>query len=244
MLDLKFIGRGSAFNTKMGNNSAYFKVKDSLVLIDCGSETFSKLKENEEIIKGIKNCYIIITHLHPDHVGSLGDYIFYNYFCNEGLITHIMYPEPHKLEQLLTLQGVRRQYYTLNNEFEDIRSDGKSFILNDPNLNDCTIYSHSVKHMDNISSFAYCISDMDEGIYYSGDTYELKEFAYKALLLNNIDRIYQDTCLADYPNNVHANIDKMYEQLKDYPMKDKIYCMHLDDEKILEKIKQYGFNHV
>ena len=33
---LKFIGMGSAFNTGLGNTSAYIKKEDRMLLIDCG----------------------------------------------------------------------------------------------------------------------------------------------------------------------------------------------------------------
>ena len=40
---LKFLGRGSAFNTKEGNTSAYYITKNNnLILFDCGS-TVSKV---------------------------------------------------------------------------------------------------------------------------------------------------------------------------------------------------------
>ena len=77
---LKFIGTGSAFNTKLGCNSAYIIKNNSLILFDCGGDVFSKLKELNIIKDEFKNIYIFITHLHPDHIGSLGDLIYYNYF--------------------------------------------------------------------------------------------------------------------------------------------------------------------
>lgn len=241
---LNFIGSGSAFNTKMGNNSAYIKDNNSLLLIDCGSEVFSKLNDSE-IIKNIKRCYVIITHLHPDHVGSLGDLIFYNYFMNEGLITDIIYPEYDKIEELLTLQGVRREYYNLNSEIKDIVSMNDSFLIFDLNLGSCFIESHNVIHMDNINSFGYIIDVMGEKVFYSGDNCNILEEAYLQLKNNQIDKIYQDTCLANYPNNVHLNIDILndYCDTNNIP-KNKIYCMHLDDEKAIEIIKEYGFNYV
>ena len=37
-MDLKFLGRGSAFNVLEGNTSCYFIEKDELFLIDCGEK--------------------------------------------------------------------------------------------------------------------------------------------------------------------------------------------------------------
>ena len=40
MQSLKFLGRGSAFNTVEGNTSAYFVRDNILFLIDCGETVF------------------------------------------------------------------------------------------------------------------------------------------------------------------------------------------------------------
>ena len=42
-MDLKFLGRGSAFNVLEGNTSCYFIEKDELFLIDCGENVFNCL---------------------------------------------------------------------------------------------------------------------------------------------------------------------------------------------------------
>lgn len=46
MNQLKFLGTGSAFNTKLGNTSAYLlnNDKSAMLLFDCGETVFSKLK--------------------------------------------------------------------------------------------------------------------------------------------------------------------------------------------------------
>ena len=76
---LNFIGIGSAFNTQFGNTSAFIKKEDSLLLIDSGGTVFHRLQELN-ILEELKKIYIVITHTHPDHVGSLGDVIFYSYY--------------------------------------------------------------------------------------------------------------------------------------------------------------------
>ena len=42
-MELKFLGRGAAFNPKENNNSAYFIEKNNLFLIDCGESVFKKV---------------------------------------------------------------------------------------------------------------------------------------------------------------------------------------------------------
>ena len=62
-MDLKFLGRGSAFNVLEGNTSCYFIEKDELFLIDCGENVFNcliKKKLSEyKLLKKIKPALII-----------------------------------------------------------------------------------------------------------------------------------------------------------------------------------------
>ena len=84
---LNFIGTGSAFNTELGNTSAFVKKNNSLLLIDCGGTVFHRFQELN-IFEGLENLYIIITHTHPDHVGSLGEVIFYSYYNHGNTIQY------------------------------------------------------------------------------------------------------------------------------------------------------------
>ena len=86
-MELKFLGRGSAFNVEEGNTSAYYKSKNDMLLIDCGSDVFKKIVK-KHLLDNVYDLYIAITHSHPDHIGSLGDLIFYcYYFCHFFLRT-------------------------------------------------------------------------------------------------------------------------------------------------------------
>ena len=48
---LKFIGTGSAFNTELGNTSAYIKQNKTLLLIDAGPTVFARAKERKRYHK-------------------------------------------------------------------------------------------------------------------------------------------------------------------------------------------------
>ena len=80
---LKFIGTGSCFNYKMGNNSAYYihnvNGKKRFILFDCGEDVFHKILNNN-LLNEIDEVFVVITHLHSDHVGSLPSFVFYLHF--------------------------------------------------------------------------------------------------------------------------------------------------------------------
>src|SRR5574344_116865 len=99
MNQLQFLGTGSAFNTKLGNTSAYLlnNDKSAMLLFDCGETVFSKLKPILEKNKNISELTICITHSHSDHIGSLPTLLYYLYYmykdeckCNKNINVHII----------------------------------------------------------------------------------------------------------------------------------------------------------
>ena len=93
-MELKFLGRGSAFNVKEGNTSAFFYSNGELFLIDCGESVFERVVNNY-LLDNIKAINILITHTHGDHVGSLGSLILYCYH-NLDIKVNIILPSKHK----------------------------------------------------------------------------------------------------------------------------------------------------
>lgn len=228
---LKFLGRGSAFNTKEGNTSAYIKKEENLLMIDCGENIFDRIKQRN-LLEGVKHIFVMITHLHPDHVGSLGSLIFYCYHM-KNMKVHVRYEKVDDLEKLLRLQGVTHEKYTIS-------SCGENFRVG--SLNIAKIESCEVKHTENLNSFAYKIRFYDgKHIFYSGDTNEITSEGINDLKNGYYDEFYIDTCLADYGGNVHLSLRKLCELIPKI-VRHKIYCMHYDCDELIEKIREEGFN--
>lgn len=76
-MKINFLGIGAAFNTEDYNTSAYIKRDDKMILIDCGETIARNIIENN-ILDDIKELYVLISHTHSDHVGSLGTLLFYS----------------------------------------------------------------------------------------------------------------------------------------------------------------------
>lgn len=226
-MELKFLGRGSAFNTKEGNTSAYYKLNngEDMILIDCGESVFQQII-NKNILNNVKNIIVLITHLDSDHVGSLSSLIHYCHYCCNDIKPNIYFPDEDIL-MLLELQGHKLK---------------EDFTWNSPiRIKYLEIDSYPTKHIDKLNCYGYFINlPNGKNIWYSGDC----SYPTNIDILFDIDEFYQDTCLSDYKGNVHTSLRLLCEKIpKEYvDYRNKIYCMHLDCGELIEKAKSEGFN--
>lgn len=232
---LSFIGTGSAFNTKLGNNGAYLKSPDgkTLFMIDCGELTFDRLQKYK-VLDGVENLHVLITHFHPDHVGSLGSLVFYMYYKDtQQFPTVTIYtPDHQSVENLFKLVGVTNRMYnmsrlTLGNERNLVdfgEGIGRVFILpvrteHDPKLKVC--YGYRLEFVD----------QKGKVIYYSGDSSEIPPAMMRELISGRIDLFYQDTTSKDYEGNVHLSLNKLNAMIPyGEGIRTKIHCMHVDPD--------------
>lgn len=231
---LKFLGRGSAFNTIEGNTSAYFIKDNILFLIDCGETIFHKLITNDKLKKliaenQINDIQVYITHLHSDHIGSLSSLIYYCYFIL-GMKIKIHYPDidiyeygfSSKLITLLTLQG---------ND-----SDTQYEFLLEPH--EC-IKARKVIHVDEFKNYCYMINIDNKKIFYSGDCSTLPSLELAKIHDNFYDEMYIECAINK--SNVHLDFEYL-NTLIPLELRDKIYLMHIDNtEKVKELANKYNF---
>ncbi|WP_027626515.1 MBL fold metallo-hydrolase [Clostridium lundense] len=225
MLKLNFLGRGSAFNIKEGNTSAYIKNGKDFILLDCGEDIFERIINNN-LLNDVSNVYAIITHLNSDHVGSLSSLIYYCYYIKK--ITPNIYFPGAELQQLLNLMG---HYKEFNLTLPEVAINF--------NINNICFKFIQVTHIEKMNCYGIIIKDEDSLIYYSGDSNNIsKDILNK---LNEIDYIYQDTCLADYRGNPHLALRKLSELIaKEW--RSKVYCMHIDNDELITQAREQGFN--
>ena len=239
---LKFIGSGSAFNTKLGNTSAYCKKDNQLLLIDCGSNVFQRIKENN-ILEGIEHVYALVTHAHADHVGSLADLIFYTYYSlgefAKNKIT-IISPSDTKVNDLLSINGCVEGLHfsrkilpiTMDIEIESM---------------DMYICFAPTVHVEYISSYRIALRigrySNSVRILYSGDATGTYFYNKETLIekLETFDIFYVDTCKADYVGNPHLSLRELTELIPE-EYRHKIWCMHLDEGFDREEAEALGFN--
>lgn len=216
---LNFLGTGGAFAFKLGNNSAYMINSGELLLIDCGESTMKTIYDLN-LLNGIDKVYILITHLHSDHVGSLGSFIFY---CEERDVT-IIYPNVNDMKTLLKFYGVASHAKVVSPlEFTDFK-----------------VTAYKQIH-EKLEAYGYIFEYGGETIYFSGDTKSIPKEALDLLFANKIDYFYED--LREEESEFHISFNEI-EKLIPKKYRNKVYCMHFNKPEEIPKIKALGFNTV
>lgn len=222
-MKLNFLGKGSAFYPVYGNTGAYILRGNELYLIDCGETIFDRLYRKVDL-DGIKQVYVILTHLHADHVGSLGTIISY-FYCLHGMRIHIIHPED-TVVKLLTLEGIDRERYIYT----------KTLPKNNAGL---TAEAVEVVHAEDMKCYGYILSDQEECIYYSGDAALLPKRILEDFGEGRISRIYQDTSTHSSPHPSHCFYGCLEQWIPD-EKRCQVFCMHLDSS-CEELLKGKGF---
>ena len=156
MKKLKFLGIGSAFYPPFDNTSAFFTHNDDFYLIDCGESVFKKIWDLKEM-KESKNIFILVTHFHCDHVGSLGSLISYLYL-KMNKVPYIVHPT-EKIKEYLKVVGIEENFYIYKNMLPEISQIKNNHV--------------EVKHVDDMVCYGYEIIFPEETIYYSGDAVDI-----------------------------------------------------------------------
>lgn len=210
-MKLNFLGKGAAFYPTYGNTGAYILDQKDLYLLDCGESAFHTLYE-KGLMDEAERVYVLITHLHADHIGSLGSLISY-FYCVRKKPVFIIHPEKTIVE-LLKLQGLSEAGYCYLERLPE---------------NAAGIQAKPVEvfHVPDMKCYGYLLTDQDGVFYYSGDAAGIPSDVLEAFKQGQIDRIYQDTSTHDEEHPTHCYY-KILEQLVPAGLRDKVYCMHLD----------------
>ncbi|MEW6548517.1 MAG: MBL fold metallo-hydrolase [Spirochaetota bacterium] len=227
-MNLTFLGLGSAFNPTMDNSNAWFSQGSTFFLIDCGETTFGRIWNNPDYLSS-KETAVIVTHLHADHVGSLGSLISYSYYV-AGKKIRVCHPLD-TVVGLLDLLGIQRRCY----EFVRLE-EGKAADLGE-GLRATPL---KVEHVEDMTCFGYILDDGAERIYFSGDAKNIPGEVVAGLASGYIRRIYQDTSAKESDHPTHATISYL-EKTIDPALRSRVFCIHLDyDYRALLEEKGFG----
>ncbi len=223
-MKLKFLGIGAGFYPTYYNTSAYFIVDNNLILIDCGETVYKRLLDSIDI-HSVDNIYVLITHLHADHVGSLPSLISYC-ACVVNKKIQVLHSE-ETICELLRLTGIKESFYTHHKQFEHT-------------IKGVTIKPVRVKHAKDMKCFGYEIITEDDHIYYSGDSSSISEDILEKYLNGQIKRIYQDTSSSISNSSSHMYVGFL-EEIIPKEFRKNVFCMHLDKD-YKEELRQKGFS--
>lgn len=219
-MELNFIGIGGAFNTELGSNSAYIKENDKILFLDFGLDTFSKVVKYR-LVNKIDEIYVLITHLHGDHVGGLPTFIQYCYLCFNKRVKLINNSDAFKSElvKLLKITGVEETNYEFIN-LDDLKFEFK-------------VSLKKTIHTPLLECYSVIFTDeKDRKILYTSDSKDI-EFVTKAINDEKFSKIYTEV-------GEHPNVHMEYDELKKLD-KDKLVMMHIESETLYEKILEDGY---
>lgn len=221
MITLNFLGRGAAFYPKFGNTNAWFAYGNDLFFLDFGEEAYHRVAGILPLEK-YDHVYVILTHLHADHVGSLASLCSYM-ACVLHRTLDIIHPVD-TVVQLLTLEGISKSFYRYATDLPE----------NCP----VQITPVEVQHAEDMKAFGYIVRSEEDAFYYSGDAAYLPEMVKTLYLDSSIDRIYHDT--SSHESQSHCWYQRLEEAIP-AEKREKVYCMHLDSDMV-EFLQEKGFS--
>lgn len=218
-MKLNFLGNGSGFAKT--HTGAYFINGKDLVLIDCSMLNIHKILELG--IDNFDNVYLLITHMHDDHVSGLNlfiQYMFYVYKNKLKLFIPTELIDDVKME--LKIKGIPDDIYHLIN-------------LDETNKFDWFVDKIKTSHSPELEGkcFGYKLKIQNVNIVYSGDTNVLNVYEEH---LKDCNEFYVD--VSALYGKVHLKYEDVESTLLSYIDKYKlnVFIMHIDDETALRKM--------
>lgn len=218
-MKLNFIGIGGAFYSELGCNCAYIKEDNKILFIDCGLDSFDKILKYK-LLENIDEIYVVVTHTHGDHVGSLATFIQYAAIIL-NIKVKIIDNSPSftaNLVTLLDIMAVDKSYYELVSE-------------KDINLS-FTITLKKTTHTPMLECYSIIFEKNNKKTLYTGDSNDIE---YLKLAVNDptFEKIYTE--IGEY-----ASVHMDYKEIINLN-KNKIVLMHIEGPELMEKIKDLGF---
>lgn len=212
-MELKFIGIGGAFNSELGSNSSYIEENDKILFIDIGLDTFGKIVKYK-LINESKEIYVLITHLHGDHVGGLPTFIQYVDVCFKKKVKIVINSDTFtkQLTNLLNITGVDPSIYEFINT--NIPFSFK-------------IELKQTTHTPLLECYSIVFTQNNKKILYTSDS---NDFAYLKEKVNDKEftKIYSE---AGTSSKVHIS----YDLIKTLD-KEKLILMHIESMELYKKI--------
>ncbi len=209
-MQLKFLGTGGSFEPAYGNSAAILELNGTNILLDAGFTVYPQLAA-----LGLwpLSRYILLTHLHNDHCGSLANILLHHLFFGNGEKATILYPDEAFRQQIVTFLEIQLKEvdkYAVFNPLSAI-----------PGISALNTYN---RHSENFQTYSYIFEEAHERIVYSGDLRDCHYlFAHVATLPALPTLVYHDLTF-NPENKGHA----LYSDLMIYQNRYPIFGYHCD----------------
>lgn len=206
--NIRFISTGGVFDYKIGNSSAMVNCKIGNVLIDCGYTVYPELVERDIVDK---IDYLLITHLHGDHVGSI-----------HPLILHLVNKCRKKVKIIYPTESFLK---LVQNYLEIFLVDTSKYIefVNIRDVDEVGFVDTTNQHIDGMESYAYYFNLEKDFIFYSGDlgNIQITESVLKTIEHSNII-VFHETSF------IQGKAHVFYKELMDFSQRNKysVYAYH------------------
>lgn len=228
-MKIEFLGIGSAWNINEDNTSAYIKKDSKMILIDCGESIARKIIK-EDILSGVNELYILISHTHSDHIGSIGTLLFYSKY-KKNIINRIVVPKDEVFISNL------KEYVRLVDISTEVEFVEEKFLKDKFNFINFSILK--ANHVKNLPCYCFLLEDNENLIYYSADNNNI-EYIKKYIKYPKA-QIYTEIC--DNPNlkDEHLLL-KILEDTVNINERKRIFLMHINEVLDTVQLRQKGFN--
>lgn len=205
-----FLGTGGAFDINYGNSAALVKFKGQSLLLDCGFTVYPTLRQHQ-LTRNIK--YILLTHLHNDHTGSLANVLLHCFYFNSNCRPTILYPDDDfrdELYEFLRLQLQKPEKYV---DFVPLSE-----------LPGITAIDTFGLHSERLQTYAYVFEENGERVVFSGDIGQPEAlFAFLRGMPPKATTVFHDISFSE-ENPTHTYYKKLVPLSRDY----NIYGYHCD----------------
>ncbi len=212
-MEIKFLGTGGAFDVDYLNSAAILRFREKHILIDCGFTVFPALL-HKNMVSRVE--YILITHLHNDHIGSLPTLLLYKNIIEKSEPPVILYPTEQFKQQLLAIlqpQVREPEKYVRFLPLEQFAG--------------ITAVDTFGQHSEGMQTYAFIFEEDEKRIAYSGD------LAKPEALFNRLDKMAPlPTCVYhDITFNPENTGHTYYKKLLPYLTNYDIFGYHCDPTK-------------
>jgi ribonuclease BN (tRNA processing enzyme) len=209
-MKLKFIGTGGTFEPQYGNAAALLSFRDKILLIDAGFTVYGRLVA---LSLWQQPDYILLTHLHNDHCGSLANILLHRHYFGDKPTTTILYQSEAFRQQIETFLQIQ------------LKDPGKyADFVPVSHLPGLQVVDTFGKHSEGFQSYSFIFEENKERLVYSGDLRQADFlFAHLQTLPAMPTTVFHDVTF--HPGNQgHAH----YTLLQPYQATYRIFGYHCD----------------